>query len=99
MTDALGGRTREEIEYDVLGSMVLIGPFRQRALPRLTASTFTTSDHRRLFRALRERVEPIDDAECFVARTLHTSMDAARDWLLNCLPTTYDEDLERLLDA
>lgn len=94
-----GARTREQVEYDVLASMILVLPFRDRALDRLTAETFTTSEHRRIFRALRVEAPPEGEGELFVSRMLGVSMDAAKDWLLDAIVTDYDADLVRLLDA
>lgn len=92
-----GGRTRIEIERDVLASMILVGPFRERALPRLSPLTFTTSEHRRLYDAIRRPRNDLSDPEAFIARTLGVTLEGAKWWLLDSLPTTYDADLERLL--
>ena len=97
---AFGGRSRNELEQDVLASMVLVKPFRMRALPRILSGNFTTSEHVRLYKAMRrlDRLD-IDDGPMFVARTLGVSLDAAEAWLMNSIVTDYDGDLERLLHA
>lgn len=90
------GRTRQEIEADVLVALITIDTFRARRLRRLRPEDFTVAAHRDVLRALHE--VPRRDRDEWLARIMGCSVPDALDFLMHASPVTYEADA-RWLEA
>lgn len=91
------GRTRQDIEIDVLVAMATLRRFGLSAASALKVEDFTVAEHRALFRGLvRAGPAPIEVDE-WMARTLGCSITEALERRMAASPVTPREDLAWLV--
>jgi len=91
------GRTRKQVEHDVLVAMLHINPHRVRARHTLRPTDFSTSTHRALWDTTAEFVR-WDDVPALVARAIGCNIDQAEQWVLMASMQSYESDVELLIE-
>lgn len=97
MRDAWGyGRTRSEVEADVLVAALHTLADRTAVLSTLRSTDLTSSWHRAVFRALATLDDQTVPAHVALARSLRVPTTDVENWIASASPNTPRTDLARL---